>query len=557
MPAGSPSRWTTTTVLPSASSRCTSSWRSPGSRLRGLPTAMVVAPTVPVRPVPARSCTSTATGGSVVAARSAASTRSVAPSAPGVPASRRRAPAVMAAAKGCVECRSRAAAQSRTSSAVTPRSRMGFDAMAAVTVGSLRVRVPVLSMATRPIAPSRSNAAPDFTTTPKRLAAPMAEITVTGTEMASAHGEAATSTTRARVIHSTGSPSREPMIATTAASTSTPGTNGRAMRSAMRARSPFSAWASSTRRTTAVRELSSPGAVAVTVIGAPTAMTPAMISSPAATSTGIDSPVTDEESTVAWASSSKESVGTRPPAGTANRMPGRISRAGMVRREPQSGSITVAVSGMRESSERRPRRARSIALSSRASEMEYRNARAAASATYPRRTAPMALMVMSRPMPRRRCRNRPVSAPGTNVDAPSSSASQYSAGEATPAAESGSVHAPPSVADEADSAASGAARPIRNAATSATPENTGTRTSRSHHQGVGGASGSEKSVGSGATCEQPQAEVIGRSPRLRVRPRARARTRGRRRRRRWCSRRSSPPPGRTGRGRGRRRRRRA
>ena len=182
---------------------------------------------------------------------------------------------------------------------MTPRSRMGCDAMAAVTVGSLRVRVPVLSMATRPIAPSRSNAAPDFTTTPKRLAAPMAEITVTGTEMASAHGEAATSTTSARVIHSTGSPSREPMIATAAASTSTPGTSGRATRSAMRARSPFSACASSTRRTTAVRELSSPGAVAVTDIGAPTAMTPAMISSPAATSTGIDSPVTDEESTVA------------------------------------------------------------------------------------------------------------------------------------------------------------------------------------------------------------------------------------------------------------------
>ena len=154
-------------------------------------------------------------------------------------------------------------------------------------------------MATRSIAPSRSNAAPDLTTTPKRLAAPIAEMTVTGTEIANAHGEAATRTTRARVIHSTGSPNSEPAHATTAASTSTPGTSGRAMRSAMRARSPFSAWASSTSRTTAVSELSSPGAVAVTVIGPPTAMTPASTSSPADTSTGIDSPVTADESTVA------------------------------------------------------------------------------------------------------------------------------------------------------------------------------------------------------------------------------------------------------------------
>ena len=67
-----------------------------------------------------------------------------------------------------------------------------------------------------------------------RLAAPMAATTVTGTEIASAHGEAATRTTRARSIHVAGSPSRLPMIAMIAARIMIPGTSGLAIRSARR-----------------------------------------------------------------------------------------------------------------------------------------------------------------------------------------------------------------------------------------------------------------------------------------------------------------------------------
>ena len=54
---------------------------------------------------------------------------------------------------------------------------------------------------------------------PMRVAAPMAATTVTGTAMANAHGAAATRTTRARSIHSAGSPRSEPTTATTAART--------------------------------------------------------------------------------------------------------------------------------------------------------------------------------------------------------------------------------------------------------------------------------------------------------------------------------------------------
>jgi hypothetical protein len=110
----------------------------------------------------------------------------------------------------------------------------------AVTTGWLRVRVPVLSTATWRITPNRSNTAPDLMITPNLLAEPIAATTVSGTEIASAHGDAATSTTRARVIHRCGSPRIDPMIATRMARISTPGTRGRAMRSARRARSPFS-----------------------------------------------------------------------------------------------------------------------------------------------------------------------------------------------------------------------------------------------------------------------------------------------------------------------------
>ena len=64
-----------------------------------------------------------------------------------------------------------------------------------ITAGRLRVSVPVLSSATTRTLPSASRAAPPLTSTPIVAAAPIAATTVTGTEIANAHGAAATSTT--------------------------------------------------------------------------------------------------------------------------------------------------------------------------------------------------------------------------------------------------------------------------------------------------------------------------------------------------------------------------
>ena len=81
------------------------------------------------------------------------------------------------------------------------------------------------------------------------LAAPIAATTVTGTEIASAHGEAATSTTSARSIQVGGSPSRLPITAMSRPATRMAGTSGRAMRSASRWEVPLRDCSASTIRT--------------------------------------------------------------------------------------------------------------------------------------------------------------------------------------------------------------------------------------------------------------------------------------------------------------------
>ncbi|WP_423203276.1 HAD-IC family P-type ATPase, partial [Mycobacterium intracellulare] len=95
-----------------------------------------------------------------------------------------------AAARGCSLRASSAAATARTSSRVAP-----LAVATSMTVGRLAVNVPVLSRAIPPIVPRVSSAAPPLMSTPSLEAAPMAATTDTGTAMASAHGEAATSTT--------------------------------------------------------------------------------------------------------------------------------------------------------------------------------------------------------------------------------------------------------------------------------------------------------------------------------------------------------------------------
>jgi len=152
--------------------------------------------------------------------------------------------------------------------------------------------------------------------------------TVPGTAIASAQGLAATRTTRARVIQVSGSPSRDPSTPTRTARTITPGTSGRAIRSAIRARSPFSAWACSTSSTIVVSELSVPAAVASTSSTPALLIAPADTASPGATSTGIDSPVIAEVSRLDRPERTSPSVATRSPGRTSSTSPTAISLAG-------------------------------------------------------------------------------------------------------------------------------------------------------------------------------------------------------------------------------------
>lgn len=82
--------------------------------------------------------------------------------------------------------------------------------------------------------PRVSSAAPPLMSTPSLEAAPMDATTVTGTAMASAHGAAATNTTSARSIQTSGLPKTLPVPAISAAAIMMLGTNGRAIQSASR-----------------------------------------------------------------------------------------------------------------------------------------------------------------------------------------------------------------------------------------------------------------------------------------------------------------------------------
>ena len=128
-----------------------------------------------------------------------------------------------------------------------------------------------------------------------------------------------------------------------------------------------------------VSELSVPGAVASTSSTPAVLIAPAETASSGATSTGIDSPVIADVSRLERPTRTTPSVTTRSPGRTSSTSPTAISLAGTSTEAPSRS--TVAVSGTSLSSARRPPRARSIALSSRASAIEYRNASAAASST--------------------------------------------------------------------------------------------------------------------------------------------------------------------------------
>ncbi len=298
----------------------------------------------------------------------------------------------IARARGCSLRASSAAASSST------RSR-GVPSVVATstTAGWLRVRVPVLSSATPRTRPRASRAAPPLTSTPCLLAAPIAATTVTGMEIASAHGEAATSTTRARSIQVPGSPNKLPRPAMSAAAIMTPGTRGLAMRSARRWLAPLRDCSASTIRTIRARELSSAVVVTSTSSTPVPLIDPANTSLPGLASTGTDSPVIAETSSAVRPVRITPSVAMRSPGLTSIRSPTRSSEGATTVSLPSRS--TVASSGTRDSSARKPRRVRAREYSSRPSLMENRKASIAASPTSPRITAPTAAMVIRVPTP--------------------------------------------------------------------------------------------------------------------------------------------------------------
>ncbi len=315
-------------MAPASCARATASANGPASIHPGRPSRNPTSPSAarPVSPAPGTAVTSRAGTGSPTSAR-------------------------IAAANGCSLRDSSAAATASTSS--RPRPSTGTTS---TTVGRLRVNVPVLSNATVRTPPSASRAAPPLTSAPPRVAAPMAETTVTGTEIANAHGEAATSTTRARSIHTSGSPSAAPSTAMSTAATITPGTNGRAIRSANRCPAPLRACSTSTIRTTRASELSSVPALTATSRTPVPLTVPANTSEPGPTSTGMDSPVTAESSRALCPDTTTPSVATRSP-GRINRVSPGTSSSGATSRSRPSRS-TVARAGTRSNSARNPRRVR-------------------------------------------------------------------------------------------------------------------------------------------------------------------------------------------------------
>ena len=236
-----------------------------------------------------------------------------------------------------------------------------------MTAGRLRVSVPVLSRATVRIRPMASRAAPPLTRVPCLEAAPIAATTVTGTEIASAHGEAATSTTRARSTQVSGSPNSAPTTAMSTAAIITPGTNGLAMRSARRCPAPLRDCSASTMDTMRARELSAAAEVTVTSRAAVPLMDPANTSLPGPASTGTDSPVMAEVSRLVCPEVMVPSVARRSPGRTTSVSPTTSSAGSTVCSTPSRS--TRAWSGTRSSRARRPRRVRATEYSSSPSAM--------------------------------------------------------------------------------------------------------------------------------------------------------------------------------------------
>ena len=240
--------------------------------------------------------------------------------------------------------------------------------------------------------------------TPRRAAAVMALITVTGALITSAQGQAITSSASARYSQpvspgrlKNGCPkSSGGTTATNAAITTINGVYTCAKRSMKRWVGARTLCACSIMRMMRWMVVSCTSRVTST-ISAPLPLTvPANTSSPGSFSTGTLSPVIGAWLTALCPVSIFPSIGMRSPAFMRIRSPRRSISTGIVSSLP--ALIRTACAGARSFSSSSTRRARSAVKPSSASAMAKRKIRVAASAVSPITTAPIPAMVISRLM---------------------------------------------------------------------------------------------------------------------------------------------------------------
>ena len=218
----------------------------------------------------------------------------------------------IAAAIGCSDAFSTAAANRSTSSRDTPS--------AAITSTSVRrpvVTVPVLSSTTVSTRRVDSSTSGPFTRMPSWAPRPVPTSNAVGVASPSAHGHAITSTATAVVTaNSSGRPASSHAPNDASAISTTTGTNTADTRSASRCTSALPAWACSTSRAIRASWVSEPTDVADTTSRPPALTVPPTTASPAPTSTGTDSPVTIDRSTAELPSTTRPSVAIRSPGRT-------------------------------------------------------------------------------------------------------------------------------------------------------------------------------------------------------------------------------------------------
>ena len=286
-------------------------------------------------------------------------------------------------ASGCSDPASARAAHPSTSARLWAGSRT----LTSVRCGLPSVRVPVLSSATAEILALVSRNSPPLMRMPSFAPRPMPATIATGIEMTSAPGQPITSSVSA----STTSPVTSPVTSASRMIAGVYQVEKRSMKLWVRA---FASCASSTRWMIRARVVSAPMPVARTCRSPAAATVPANTWSPAAFSTGSDSPVIEASSSAPFPPITVPSTGTFAPFLTSTVSSSSTSAAGISTWRPSR--ITTATSGATATSSASAERVRFMVPASRAWPIANRKVTAAASQYSPITSAPIAAMETSR-----------------------------------------------------------------------------------------------------------------------------------------------------------------